>query len=149
MSGCPRLCVELKAKCNAIDWESLQIGLHGRRFFSAGPSLTALEDEQPCILLIDELDKSVAIDQTNNSCVFPGLALAVIASEARHVSDGMISAAAKTLAAPSPSRKDTDSTRLPPESDSRNIALTAAQAVGRQAMDEGTGGQDGSRFFSR
>lgn len=52
-----RLCVELKAKCGNIDWESLQIELHGRQFFIAGPLLTALEYEKPCVLLIDELDK--------------------------------------------------------------------------------------------
>jgi MoxR-like ATPase len=51
-----RLCVDLKAKSN-IDWESLQIELHGRRFFSAGPLLRSLEYGNPCVLLIDELDK--------------------------------------------------------------------------------------------
>ncbi|HEV2401416.1 MAG TPA: MoxR family ATPase [Candidatus Sulfotelmatobacter sp.] len=52
-----RLCVELKAKSNDVDWESLQAALHGRQFFSAGPLLSALEYERPCVLLIDELDK--------------------------------------------------------------------------------------------
>ena len=52
-----RLCVELKAKSNGVDWESLQIELHGRQFFCAGPLLSALEHEKPCVLLIDELDK--------------------------------------------------------------------------------------------
>jgi MoxR-like ATPase len=52
-----RLCVELKAKSDNIDWESLQTGLHGRQFFIAGPLLSALEHEKPCVLLIDEIDK--------------------------------------------------------------------------------------------
>jgi MoxR-like ATPase len=52
-----RLCVELKAKSNNVDWESLQGGLHSRQFFIAGPLLSALEYEKPCVLLIDELDK--------------------------------------------------------------------------------------------
>lgn len=52
-----RLCVDLKAKSSTVDWESLQIELHGRQFFIAGPLLTALEHEKPCVLLIDELDK--------------------------------------------------------------------------------------------
>lgn len=52
-----RLCVELQAKSHSVDWESLQIELHGRQFFSAGPLLSALEHEKPCVLLIDELDK--------------------------------------------------------------------------------------------
>jgi MoxR-like ATPase len=52
-----RLCVELKAKASTVDWESLQIELHGRQFFSAGPLLRSLEYESPPVLLIDELDK--------------------------------------------------------------------------------------------
>ena len=52
-----RLCVELKAKSNTVDWESLQIELHGRQFFSAGPLLRSLERDNPCVLLVDELDK--------------------------------------------------------------------------------------------
>jgi MoxR-like ATPase len=39
------------------DWEELSYVLQGRRFFSAGPLLLALEYENPCVLLIDELDK--------------------------------------------------------------------------------------------
>ena len=52
-----RLCVELKAKSSSVDWESVQIELHGRQFFSAGPLLRSLQYENPCVLLIDELDK--------------------------------------------------------------------------------------------
>ena len=52
-----RLCVALKAKSNGVDWESLQIELHGRQFFSAGPLLRSLQYDTPCVLLIDELDK--------------------------------------------------------------------------------------------
>jgi MoxR-like ATPase len=52
-----RLCVELKARSNDVDWECLQTALHGRQFFTAGPLLCALEYEKPCVLLIDELDK--------------------------------------------------------------------------------------------
>ena len=52
-----RLCVDLKAKANDVDWETLQTALHGRKFFTAGPLLSCLEYERPCVLLIDELDK--------------------------------------------------------------------------------------------
>ena len=52
-----RLCVELRARSAAPDWELLQSELHGQRFFSAGPLLRALQYEEPCVLLIDELDK--------------------------------------------------------------------------------------------
>lgn len=52
-----RLCVDLKSKVAAPDWELLQSELHGQQFFSAGPLLRALQYKSPCVLLIDELDK--------------------------------------------------------------------------------------------
>src|SRR5258708_11555819 len=52
-----QLCVDLKAKSTSVDWDGLHVELHGRRFFSAGPLLRALEYKNPCVLLIDELDK--------------------------------------------------------------------------------------------
>jgi hypothetical protein len=52
-----RLCVDLKSKSDSVDWECLRTELHGQQFFSAGPLLRALQYENPCVLLIDELDK--------------------------------------------------------------------------------------------
>ena len=52
-----RLFLELKAKSGSVDWESVQTELHGRQFFSAGPLLRSLQYNNPCVLLIDELDK--------------------------------------------------------------------------------------------
>src|SRR5436305_5837794 len=52
-----RLCVELKAKSHDVDWELLRTELHTQQFFSAGPLLRALQYEEPCVLLIDEIDK--------------------------------------------------------------------------------------------
>ncbi|HEY1263932.1 MAG TPA: AAA family ATPase [Terriglobales bacterium] len=52
-----QLCVELKARATSVEWGGLQVELHGRQFFSAGPLLRALEYKTPCVLLIDELDK--------------------------------------------------------------------------------------------
>jgi MoxR-like ATPase len=51
-----RLYVQYQSN-QTIDWEELTFVLRGRRFFSAGPLLLALEYEKPCVLLIDELDK--------------------------------------------------------------------------------------------
>jgi MoxR-like ATPase len=52
-----RLFVQFQAQSQAINWDELAFVLQGRRFFSAGPLLLALEYERPCVLLIDELDK--------------------------------------------------------------------------------------------
>lgn len=52
-----RLAVDLLSKSGASDWAKLKQELHGYQFFSAGPLLRALQYTQPCVLLIDELDK--------------------------------------------------------------------------------------------
>jgi MoxR-like ATPase len=52
-----QLAVELRSKSESVEWEQLKQELHGLKFFSAGPLLRALQYEQRCVLLIDELDK--------------------------------------------------------------------------------------------
>jgi malate dehydrogenase (oxaloacetate-decarboxylating) len=81
--------------------------------------------------------KNVPIDQTNNSYIFPGLALGIIASKARRVTDKMIMAAAKELARLVPTQTDKHASLLPSLSDSRRLSRLIAQAVGRQAIREG------------
>lgn len=58
--------------------------------------------------------RTVAIDQTNNAYIFPGVGLGVLASGARRVNDAMFMAAAKALAALSPTTKDKNGRLLPP-----------------------------------
>ena len=79
----------------------------------------------------------VPINQTNNSYIFPGLALGILVSRATRVSDAMIMAAAKALAALSPARQDKTARLLPPIADSRGLGLVVAEAVARQAIAEG------------
>ena len=81
--------------------------------------------------------KQISIDQTNNSYIFPGLALGIISSRAKHVSDGMIKAAAKALAELSPTRKDKKACLLPPLETVRSVSKQVAQAVGAQAIRDG------------
>ncbi len=81
--------------------------------------------------------KMVRIAQVNNSYIFPGLALGILVSRARRVTDSMIMAAAKALASLSPARADKTAPLLPPITDFRNVGMTVAEAVGRQAMTEG------------
>ncbi|PYY20940.1 MAG: ATPase [Acidobacteria bacterium] len=52
-----RLAVELHSKTEDVAWEALKQQLHGQNFFSAGPLLRALQRPDPCVLLIDEIDK--------------------------------------------------------------------------------------------
>lgn len=81
--------------------------------------------------------KQVSIDQTNNSYIFPGLALGIISSRAKHVSDTMIKAAAKALAELSPTRKDKQASLLPPLETVRSVSKQVAEAVGAQAIRDG------------
>ena len=78
--------------------------------------------------------KVIPIAQTNNSYIFPGLALGILVSRARCVTDAMIMAAARALARLSPARQDKNAPLLPPIADSRRVSLAVAEAVGKQAI---------------
>jgi malate dehydrogenase (oxaloacetate-decarboxylating) len=81
--------------------------------------------------------KLVPINQTNNSYIFPGLALGILVSRATRVTDAMIMAAAKALASLSPAREDKTARLLPPIADSRSLGLVVAEAVAKQAIADG------------
>jgi malate dehydrogenase (oxaloacetate-decarboxylating) len=81
--------------------------------------------------------KVIPIAQTNNSYIFPGLALGILVSRARCVTDAMIMAAARALARLSPARQDKNAPLLPPIADSRRVSLAVAEAVGKQAIADG------------
>ena len=55
---------------------------------------------------VEKNGKYIQIDQTNNSYIFPGIGLGVIASRARYISDAMFMASARALAETSPARHD-------------------------------------------
>jgi malate dehydrogenase (oxaloacetate-decarboxylating) len=76
-------------------------------------------------------------DQTNNSYVFPGVGLGVLAVGARRVTDRMFEAAARALSGVSPAKLDPASTLLPPVTDLRPVARLVAGAIGRAARDDG------------
>jgi malate dehydrogenase (oxaloacetate-decarboxylating) len=81
--------------------------------------------------------KQFAVDQTNNSYIFPGVGLGAIASRARRVTDTMFMAAAKALAAMSPARSDPKKNLLPPVTALREVSIAVAIAVAHQAHKEG------------
>jgi malate dehydrogenase (oxaloacetate-decarboxylating) len=80
--------------------------------------------------------KVVKIDQTNNSYIFPGVGLGVLAVGARRVTDRMFEVAARTLASVSPAKTNPGATLLPPVTDLRRVAVLVARAVARQARAE-------------
>jgi malate dehydrogenase (oxaloacetate-decarboxylating) len=81
--------------------------------------------------------RTIAINQTNNSYIFPGLALGIISSRARRVTETMIMAAAKELTMHVPTRTDKTANLLPPIAAARPLSRAIALAVGRQAIRDG------------
>jgi malate dehydrogenase (oxaloacetate-decarboxylating) len=81
--------------------------------------------------------KDFRIDQNNNAYVYPGIGLGAIAVRARRISDGMFLAAANTIAAMSPAKRDPSANLLPPLHEIRKLSFEVALAVARQAQQEG------------
>ncbi len=81
--------------------------------------------------------KLVKIDQTNNSYIFPGVGLGILAAGARRVTDAMFMVAGKALAAMSPTAKDKNGSLLPPVDQLRSVSSAVAKAVARQAQVDG------------
>jgi malate dehydrogenase (oxaloacetate-decarboxylating) len=81
--------------------------------------------------------KAVHIAQTNNSYIFPGLALGIVASKAKRVTDTMVKVAAQELVRHLPTQKDASGSLLPPISEARRIGREIGLAVGKQALADG------------
>jgi malate dehydrogenase (oxaloacetate-decarboxylating) len=86
---------------------------------------------------VDYNGRKITIAQCNNVHIFPAMGLAIVASGARRVTDGMMQAAARALAANSPALKDPSASLLSPLKDSRRVARDIAVAVGIQAQKDG------------
>lgn len=81
--------------------------------------------------------RTIEIGQCNNSFIFPGVGLGVIASGARRVTDSMFTAAAKVLSEFSPTANDRDAALYPPLEQVRDISRAVALAVGLEAQRSG------------
>jgi malate dehydrogenase (oxaloacetate-decarboxylating) len=81
--------------------------------------------------------RSIPIAQCNNVFIFPAMGLGVVASGARRVTDTMMLAAARALAANSPALTNPSASLLPPLSDIRRVAAEIAVVVGVEAQNEG------------
>jgi malate dehydrogenase (oxaloacetate-decarboxylating) len=79
----------------------------------------------------------IPIAQCNNVFIFPAMGLAVVASKARRVTDGMMLAAARTLGEHAPAMKDPSGSLLPALRDVRAVARAIATAAGLEAQRAG------------
>lgn len=81
--------------------------------------------------------KEYVVAECNNSTCFPGIGLGCVLSRTRLLTDKMLVAAVKALAAQSPALTDPDKGLLPDVVDVRDISVHIACAVIRQAVEEG------------
>lgn len=77
------------------------------------------------------------IAQCNNSYIFPGVGLGVIAAQATRITDSMMIAASRALAEASPMVRTGQGALLPHLEDIRHVSKLIARAVFMQAMDDG------------
>lgn len=86
--------------------------------------------------------KPFRVDQTNNSYIFPGLGLGLIAVKAKRVTNEMLVAAAKALAECSPSKKNRDDNLLPSLAHIRHVSLKVAVRVAEAVLKSEFAGVD-------
>jgi len=78
--------------------------------------------------------RTISIAQCNNVFIFPAMGLGVIAARATRITESMMLAAARALAANSPAMKDPQGSLLPRLADIRAVAVEIAVAVGLEAQ---------------
>ena len=82
-------------------------------------------------------DQSYPVAQCNNSYIFPGMGLGILAAEARRVTDNMLMAAAIALSECAQTHNDSSQPGLlPPLEDIRTVSKNIALAVGLQAQND-------------
>ncbi|PWC16216.1 NAD-dependent malic enzyme [Brenneria roseae subsp. roseae] len=82
-------------------------------------------------------DKVYPIPQCNNSFIFPGIGLGVLASGAKRITDGMLMAASRALADCSPMANSGDGALLPDIADIQDVSRRIALEVGKAAQLQG------------
>ncbi|WP_348731940.1 NAD-dependent malic enzyme [Rheinheimera texasensis] len=86
---------------------------------------------------IEYKGKTYPVAQCNNSYIFPGIGLGVLACKARHISDEMLRVASETLAAASPLANTGEGGILPPLTQLSELSKEIAFAVAKMAMAQG------------
>ena len=109
----------------------------GRALVGTGSPFAPVEIGDP-----NSGSRRVPIAQVNNSYIFPGLALGSLVAQASRVTDGMMMAAARRLAALSPAVQDANAPLLPPIAESRSISRSIARAVAEAALADGVAAID-------
>ena len=82
-------------------------------------------------------DEIFPIPQCNNSYIFPGIGLGVIAAKITSITDAMLIVSSATLAESSPLANTGAGSLLPPLTEIASLSKRIAFAVARQAMREG------------
>lgn len=82
-------------------------------------------------------EQTYDIAQCNNSFIFPGIGLGVLATGANRVSDTMLMASSRALAECSPLSQNGEGGLLPQLEDIHEVSKYIAFAVGKAAIDEG------------
>ncbi|WP_417346025.1 NAD-dependent malic enzyme [Ferrimonas sp.] len=82
-------------------------------------------------------DASYPIAQCNNSYIFPGVGLGVLACKAERVTDNMLMASSRALAECSPLANDGEGALLPPLEEIQEVSKQIAFAVAQAAMRDG------------
>jgi malate dehydrogenase (oxaloacetate-decarboxylating) len=102
--------------------------------WTEGRALIATGSPYPAVL---HGGRMIQIGQCNNSFIFPGVGLGVIASGARRVTDAMFVAASHVLSEFAPVLHDPEAALYPPLEQVREIAFKVALAVAREAERAG------------
>lgn len=84
---------------------------------------------------------SYPIAQCNNSYIFPGMGLGILACHARRVTDAMFMAASEALSCRSPALRDAQASLLPALSEIHTVSKEIAIAVAEQAQIDGVAEQ--------
>jgi malate dehydrogenase (oxaloacetate-decarboxylating) len=116
----PTSCVEAQP-ADVVRWTQ------GRAIIGTGSPFAAFEFE----------GKLHHFAQSNNSYIFPGIGLAVLAVGIPRISDAMLIASAQALADLSPAREEAGARLLPELTEMRKVSQYVAVAVAKQARAEG------------
>jgi malate dehydrogenase (oxaloacetate-decarboxylating) len=84
--------------------------------------------------------KDYPIAQCNNSYIFPGMGLGILAVGATRVTDAMFMGASEALSASSPALETPGGALLPSLSEIQGVSSRIALAVGLQAITDGVAG---------